>query len=78
MCVIYIFTALKGTYFAYSQYTTWNTDQQMLGASFWQTPLLEALGLRIPGLPLLMQNFPINRWYMVIGGLILGFNIVQR
>lgn len=76
MCVIYLLTAFKGMYLVHSVMCIFTN--QTPGASLWQTPLLEALGFRTPGLPLVMQTLPIKRWFIVIGGLILGFNIIQR
>lgn len=47
------------------------------GGSFWQTPLQDFMGGFIPGLPDFLQKMPLNHWYLVVGGLMLGFNIIQ-
>lgn len=47
------------------------------GGSLWQTPLQDIMGGRIPGLPDFLQRMPLNNWYLVIGGLILGLNSIQ-
>ena len=49
-----------------------------LGGSFWETPLQDVLGIRVPGVPDFLQEMPLNHCYLVIGGLMLGFNIIQR
>lgn len=49
------------------------------GGSFWQRPMLETLGLPRPAiLPTVLRDMPFAQWYLVYGGVILAFNIVQR
>ncbi|KAF8470257.1 hypothetical protein BDZ91DRAFT_720239 [Kalaharituber pfeilii] len=50
----------------------------LVGGSFWQRPLLEVLGFgRMSWLPQVFQEMPICHWYLVYGGIMLGFNIIQ-
>ncbi|KAG0133111.1 hypothetical protein HOY82DRAFT_483162, partial [Tuber indicum] len=46
--------------------------------SFWQRPMPEALGLPSPGfLAPVLRDMSFTQWYLVYGGIILAFNIVQ-
>jgi len=48
------------------------------GGSFWQRPMLEALGLPSPGfLAPVLRDMSFAQWHLVYGGIILAFNIVQ-
>ncbi|PWW72921.1 Choline/ethanolaminephosphotransferase [Tuber magnatum] len=48
------------------------------GASFWQRPMLEMLGLPyLDFLPPVLRNLSFAKWYLVYGGIILAFNVVQ-
>lgn len=47
------------------------------GGSFWQQSLFKVAGINAPFLPQVIQDMPINHWYIVYGGLMLGFNVIQ-
>lgn len=49
----------------------------VLGGSFWQQSLFKVAGINAPFLPQFVQDMPINHWYIVYGGLMLGFNVIQ-
>lgn len=50
-----------------------------VGGSFWQKPMLETLGLPRPGfLPEVLRDMQFSHWYLVYGGVMLSFNIIQR
>ena len=49
------------------------------GGSFWQQSALETLGFtKYDFIPDSVYNLPFNQWYLVYGGIILAFNLVQR
>ncbi|KAH8149105.1 uncharacterized protein LAJ45_06644 [Morchella importuna] len=49
-----------------------------VGGSFWQKPMLETLRLPRPGfLPEVLRDMQFNHWYLVYGGIMLSFNIIQ-
>ncbi|KAA8914677.1 CDP-alcohol phosphatidyltransferase-domain-containing protein [Sphaerosporella brunnea] len=61
LCAVYFITAIKG-------------------GSFWQRPMLETLGVPssiLEKVPELLRGISFVHWWLVYGGLMLGFNIVQ-
>lgn len=48
------------------------------GGSYWQRPALEELGLRREWMPEWMGEMSFAIWWLVYGGVMLSFNVVQR
>ncbi|KAL7266026.1 Phosphotransferase, partial [Rhizina undulata] len=48
------------------------------GGSFWSKPMFKTLGIESPAfLPEILKDLPFNKWYLVYGGVLLAFNIIQ-
>ncbi len=49
------------------------------GGNYWQRPMFAELGIPTPSfMPEFLRDMPFAIWYLVYGGIILAFNIIQR